>query len=146
MIQEKVKAGALPDIREQERELLNGIQQQKEQLRSAIGFSEKFLQLRGQPGFTEYRDQLASRREALRTQLELEADGEKLRVLQGRARELTFLLQLMDVTASRKQDLANRLEELETREAAVQRPPKSENPQDEARKQQRRRRDADEGR
>ena len=112
-IQSKIATKPLGDVREQERRKRQQLQDLIADRRSAIGVIDRSLQVSQQPGWSEFLASLEHRRGLLLRELEGENRASKVKILQGRSRELAAMLSLTKHATQNKQALAIEIEGLQ---------------------------------
>lgn len=128
IITQKLSSTGFRSIQDQERELRRKHEDRVRSFQEAISFADKILQLRNQPGFQDFIGDLKDRREHLRSQIELEEGSVAMRIMQGRCRELAYMISLTTKTENRRQTLATQLKAEQDSFAAIERRLKETNP------------------
>lgn len=119
MIAEKLKStDSFWDEKAQERAVVNRLDAEINNLRSATTLAEKILALKGNAGWQEFVKAIEGCRAHRRVELELSSGSDaELRILQGRCRELGAILSLMTQTEQNTEVLSVRLHGLEEERA-----------------------------
>ena len=112
-IQAKIATKPLGDVREQERRQRQQLEDLIADRRSAIGVIDRSLQVSQQPGWQEFLASIEHRRGLLLRELEGENRSSKVKILQGRSRELAAILALTKHATQNKQALAMEVEGLQ---------------------------------
>jgi hypothetical protein len=107
------------DQKDQERLLIKKIDNEANNLRSAITTAERITAIKSAPGWDAFVKAIEGMRDYRRIELELAAgDTASVRILQGRCRELAAILSLMHQTENNTQVLVSRLESLDAEKAS----------------------------